>query len=320
MLLSDYSVQLMKLGKHKEALEILAVIYNHYPNEYKVAANLGTAYELNGMPDSALKYIKRGIELNPNSHEGSEWVHVKVLETKLKLKTDPNYLKNNSVLGLTEKQKMDSLIRRQIEIQVRERFPFIAGPDEIMASLLIDLGDCYANTASIEFAKVLYEIAKEYYGSTSPAIDVKIAEMKKLLKEYSTRYIPRKPLEETELASKVRVGKMNYKNLIQDNDPDNYTIDWGKINTNVVALLKFADLTKPVEEVYNSAIKDSIKTDEELKFINDKKDSLSAVKKVSENETQNTSKSNYWIYGALLLIIPAGLYLAIKMKSKNPKK
>src|SRR5687768_9054517 len=43
MLLSDYAVCLMKLGKAQEAVNILSVLYRHYPTEYKIASNLGTA-------------------------------------------------------------------------------------------------------------------------------------------------------------------------------------------------------------------------------------------------------------------------------------
>lgn len=53
----------MKLGKADVALEILKELNYHYPNEYKIVANLGTAYELNAELDSALKYIKKGIKL-----------------------------------------------------------------------------------------------------------------------------------------------------------------------------------------------------------------------------------------------------------------
>src|ERR1044072_359909 len=167
MLLSDYAVGLLKLGKTKEAVDLLAELYRHYPNEYQIASNLGTAYELNGQNDSALKYIKRGMELNPNDHEGSEWIHVKILETKLKLAADSNWLKTHSVLELTPVQKVDSNVRKQLLIQLQERFPFSPGPNAIMANLFIDLGDLYANTSSIEYAKLFYQIANTYYGDKS---------------------------------------------------------------------------------------------------------------------------------------------------------
>ncbi|NOQ70986.1 MAG: hypothetical protein GQ574_03230 [Crocinitomix sp.] len=173
-LLSDYAVLLMKAGKIEASLALLIELNRNLPNEYQIAANLGTAYELNGELDSAIHYINRGMELNPEAHEGSEWVHIKVLECKLKQIENPNYLNNTSVLELTAEQKANYKTRHQLEIQIRERFPFTPGPNQIMASLMIDLGDCYASDLSIEYAKAFYTIAAEYYGAeteiTSPKI------------------------------------------------------------------------------------------------------------------------------------------------------
>jgi tetratricopeptide (TPR) repeat protein len=177
--LSDYAVLLMKAGKIKESLSLLIALNKRLPNEYQIAANLGTAYELIGELDSALFYIKRGIEINPKAHGNSEWIHVKVLETKKRQLEDPNYLDSKSVLELTEFQKNNLSTRYELEIQIRERFPFTAGPDQIMASLMIDLGDCYANDVSIEYAKAFYNIANKYYGAdssiTAPKIDQMVA-------------------------------------------------------------------------------------------------------------------------------------------------
>ena len=246
MLLSDYSVCLLKLGKTKEALEILKHLYTHYPNDYKLAANLGTAYELNGQVDSALKYIKRDMQLNPNDHEGSEWVHVKVLETKLALQKDPSYLNNHTVLQLDEKSKHDSATLKQLYIQICERFPFTPGPDAIMASLFTDLGDIMANIKSIEYAKAYYQISKNYYGNKSPVIDEKIKEMGKLINKYASvqpDYV--KPTES--VGMKHKLGGVAYKTLLDDNNRG-YTVNWAKINTSTSSLLAMVDFTMTEEQ------------------------------------------------------------------------
>ena len=168
--LSDYSVSLMKLGKADVALELLKELHYYYPNEYKIVANLGTAYELNSELDSALKYIKKGIELNPNSHGGSEWVHVKILEAKQKIKTNPDYLSENTILQLSEKQKNDKKIYEQINIQLRERFPFSSPPNQIMAHLLIELAEYAINVESVEYANAIYKMINDYYNYDSDYI------------------------------------------------------------------------------------------------------------------------------------------------------
>lgn len=155
---SDYAVLLLKAGKVKEGKKILSSLVKFYPNEYAINANYGTALELTGEIDSALFYIKKGIELNPESHKGSEWVHVRILETKIKLRDNPDYLENNSVLNLTNAELNSEEVTKHIFYQARERFPFSPHPDAIFSSVLTDLAKSVANNKSTYLA---YLIARE---------------------------------------------------------------------------------------------------------------------------------------------------------------
>ena len=293
-LLSDYSVLLLKAGKTAEAIAILEQLAEHYPGEYQIAANLGTAYELNGNNEKALEFIKKDMELNPNDHEGSEWVHVKVLEAKLKLAGDTTYLSENTVLNLTEENKKDSLVRKHILIQVQERFPFCKGPDKIMASLLIDLGDCYANTASIEFAKVLYTIAKIYYGADKNVVDHKVDEMIRLRKKYSTK---RPPAIDEEEGSYIKLGGITYKSMLDNNNISDYKINWENIESNSDTLLSYIDLPdkEPATE------------------------EMAADTTISISVETNTSKADdsgnwyYYLFGGILTLL-LGLLLYKKVR------
>jgi tetratricopeptide (TPR) repeat protein len=243
--LSDYAVMLMKMGKNDVALTILQSLYAAHPDQYQLAANLGTSYELAGEVDSALKYIKRGIELNPNAHEGSEWVHVKILETKLKLRADSIYLKTHSVLELTPQQESDSLVGWQIEIQIRERFPFCPGPDAIMASLMEDFADITLNTNSIEDAKTYYNICKHYFGDSSANMENKIAASIKLIGKHSNVRPEHRRNPGEDLANYMRLGPYTYEQMLDDNNPDKFEVDWSTINTDAIGLLDIVGL-KPV--------------------------------------------------------------------------
>ncbi len=308
MLLSDYSVCLMKIGKIKEALIILAELYKHYPNEFQLASNLGTAYELNGKNDSALKYIKRGLQLNPHDHEGSEWIHVKILETKQKLITEPAYLNTHSVLELSEKQKKDSLVRNQLNIQLKERVPFSPGPDAIMASLFNDLGDLSANLRSIEYARAYYQIAKEYYGGKAEILTPKIKEMEKLISKYKTVQPTRDTIN---FGENEKIGYINYKELLKDNSID-YIIDLKEINTNTTELLAMADLSKTVEEAKHSVAKDT----GELKLNKEDADITSPkpITKEWKNEPEEKNNLLFYIGGAALVILT---FLFYKLKRKK---
>lgn len=279
--LSNYAVLLLKAGRTKEALDLLEQLSLKHPDEYQIAANLGTAYELSGNVEKALEFIQRGVELNPNAHAGSEWVHVKLLEAKLKLQKDPNYLNKNKVLNLSANQKKDPKVRTQLMIQIRERFPFCKGPDPIMASLLIDLGDCYAQTASIEYAKALYEIALHYYGAAAQMADPKINQMKKLLQQFAdmdVRDVVHPNANELDMEGEhIRISRIYYQNLLDDNNPSKFVFNWSGIQYNTDSLLAYVGIEREIQtpvEAEDSETKPEVKS----------------------KDTQKDVKNNTWIY------------------------
>ena len=262
--LSDYAVLILKAGKKEEALHIFQSLQAHFPNEYELAANLGTAYELVGELDSAKKYIQLGMELNENAHEGSEWVHIAVLETKMNLENNPHYLDNHSVLGLSEEDKHDPEIRHQIEIQVRERFPFSPGPNALMASLMLDLADCYANTQSYELAKAFYSIAEYYFGADPAITQPKIDEMLKYRTQFKSVQVP-EDQKHTDGMNEIISG-VPYETIMDNNNDPPFTIDWENHVIDPEELLALVDLNKgqfdrEALEVEATEIKEERETD-----------------------------------------------------------
>lgn len=182
---SDYGVLLVKSGYVYKALSYFRRLGHQHGNDYTVAANLGTTYELSGNNDSALWWIKKGMELNPQSHRGSEWVHVKILEAKLALAKDPGWLNTHTVLGLQGKAPVHkdnskdnnpekggaffSPVEAQVMYQLHERLPFMTPPDALMASVLRELA-AYQEEAEMEIALMHYEYAQEYAGGKDKAI------------------------------------------------------------------------------------------------------------------------------------------------------
>jgi hypothetical protein len=177
---SDYAAALIYLGRADEAITILEEVEREHPDEYIVASNLGTAYELSGDVEKALHWIRKGYELNPTSHSGSEWLHVRILEAKLELASDPDWLKTHSVLGLDfgndaavtlpsetilglsgAPLTMEEIISG-VDYQLNERLKFVNPPDPIVGDLLFDLGNLVALAEVAEKAVPLYEFAEEY--------------------------------------------------------------------------------------------------------------------------------------------------------------
>jgi tetratricopeptide (TPR) repeat protein len=196
---SDYAVALLHLGRIPEAIEILEQVEQDQPGEYIVAANLGTAYELNGENEKALEWINQGIERNPASHNGSEWLHVKILETKLKMAADPDWLKTHSVLGIDfgsepglSDPEIDFLgpdgkrlelekIASDVEYQLSERLKFIPPQEPIVGDLLFDLANLIALTDVVEHAIPMYEFAEEYGVRDPELLNSRVEHFQKLV-------------------------------------------------------------------------------------------------------------------------------------------
>src|SRR6185295_11499697 len=97
---NDYAVALIRRSEASRAVGILESIERGKPGEYVVAANLGTAYELSGDLARAHQWIREGIRRNPQSHQGTEWLHLRILEARMAVAKDPDWLLRNSVTGL----------------------------------------------------------------------------------------------------------------------------------------------------------------------------------------------------------------------------
>jgi tetratricopeptide (TPR) repeat protein len=193
---NDYAAVLVHLGRSAEALEILKNIETEKPGKYETAANIGTAYELLGDNVSALKWIKEGIKRNPDSHGGSEWVHVKILEAKIQLATDPDWLKTHSVLGLDfgselapkkPKREMNPrdprLIKEAIKYQLQERLQFVTAPNPIVADLLSDFANLIALNDPLEDAIPVYRFSLEFKPVRVELIEKRVSHFEELVKE-----------------------------------------------------------------------------------------------------------------------------------------
>ncbi len=170
---SDYAVALMYLGRSAEAVERLERLEIEKPGEYFIAANLGTAYELSGKNEAALRWIQEGMRRNPESHQGTEWLHVRILEAKIAQQSDPDFFKKHSVLELSPTNINQSLtfgevqlsageLARAIEYQLSERLQFVKPPDPSVASLLFDYAALEAATRTLESARGVLHLALDY--------------------------------------------------------------------------------------------------------------------------------------------------------------
>lgn len=158
-----------------------------HPNLAKTAANLGTAYELSGDLEKAKYWIAQGMKRDANIHQGSEWIHLKILDAQIQHKKDSKWIKTHDVLGLdfgtsvvphakvkeivfqNKHYDLDQILIDS-EIQMDQRLKFV-NHDPISAQIVF-------NMANIELAKyntddytidILYDRAKSL-GYSNPQL------------------------------------------------------------------------------------------------------------------------------------------------------
>jgi tetratricopeptide (TPR) repeat protein len=179
---NNLAVALVHLGQIAEAIRILEDSEKKRPGFYSTAANLGTAYELNGENQKALEWIKEGIKRNEKSHLGTEWLHVKILEAKIAMEKEPDWLAKHSVLGIDfnadEILKQQNLwkdnlgqqmspaeIEEALIYQLHERLEFVKPPEPVVADLLTDLSNVFALRRPPEYANAIKDLSISYGGS-----------------------------------------------------------------------------------------------------------------------------------------------------------
>lgn len=173
---SDYAATLVHRGESHRAVQILESVEKSNPGEYQVAANLGTAYELSGDLARAHYWIREGIRRNPNSHDASEWIHLRILEARQALEKDPDWLRSNSVLDLDfgadaqprfparwpkEAGSADATIAA-LTYQLHERLAFVPAPDALVGALLADLAALLMLYRTVDVALPVFDLALSY--------------------------------------------------------------------------------------------------------------------------------------------------------------
>ena len=170
---NDKALAYLRMGKTTEAISILERLEKEKPNEYNVIANLGTAYELAGRNQEALRYISRAMQLNSQSHQGSEWFHIQVLEAKLQNKK-PDWWIGHPVLHFSHLKKDTATIISDMVYQLKERLPFTPRPDLMMAAILRDAAQFLNDNKKWQQEWVLLRIATEYDNEKKLSLDKKI--------------------------------------------------------------------------------------------------------------------------------------------------
>jgi tetratricopeptide (TPR) repeat protein len=199
----DVTAVLIRNGHAEKSIPILLKLEAKFPKRYEVASNLGTAYELIGDNQQALQWIQEGIKRNPESHQGSEWLHVEILKAKLNQNFQSKPFQNGSLLSLKQgnqvmpakparlpinnKQQKVSLyqLAEALRYQLSERIYFVDAPDPVVAGLMFDLANLELAYGTMEEANILYDAAVKYGHSDSALIQKRQRVAKRILSDAS---------------------------------------------------------------------------------------------------------------------------------------
>jgi hypothetical protein len=193
---NDYAAVLVHRGEARKAVGILEAVEAEHPGEYVVAGNLGTAYELSGDLEQAHRWISEGIRRNPNAHEGTEWLHLRILEARQAVAKDPAWLKAHSVLGMSfgagdapavpatlpKGAANTEDVIKALTYQLHERMAFVPAPDPMVGGMLADLGDLLSLSRSVDVAIPVYGLALNYGPPHSGVIGRRLEVSKELVK------------------------------------------------------------------------------------------------------------------------------------------
>lgn len=81
---ADLGALYLRIGKPGKALNVLAPAARKFPEHFRIAANLGTAFQYNGDTERAITQLEESVRLAPAKLKPFEQAHLKLLRLRLK--------------------------------------------------------------------------------------------------------------------------------------------------------------------------------------------------------------------------------------------
>ncbi|NQZ56711.1 MAG: hypothetical protein HRT88_04475 [Lentisphaeraceae bacterium] len=193
---------LILLGQYGVAFQELIKLESLYPGESIIAENLATCEEKRGNYRKAIHWIKLARQRNTLSAYSSLWVYEQLLIARHQLTTNPTYLLENNVSGISYLQNNSAL--QAIDVSLKEnvylRFD-LAGKakhirkqlktrlqlhdsqskDPALACLVADLAELYAICTVCEASIPLFELALDLGHPDEVLVQRYIVQLKELI-------------------------------------------------------------------------------------------------------------------------------------------
>ncbi|MCW3102841.1 MAG: tetratricopeptide repeat protein [Bacteroidetes bacterium] len=184
---------------------------------YRISANLGVLYELTGNNDSAYYYTKKAYELDHLSHNGSEWIHLKILEAEIKEAQSPGWLRTHQILNVDTALSIEQYNRMiyQLNFQLHERILLVKPQNIFVADLLITLGKLNELTYAYQSAVESYRLAGEYDPRIKACCDSMVAQAEIWSRgNYTKAMEARKMDDQLRRSARTAVAKLNTAKVI----------------------------------------------------------------------------------------------------------
>src|SRR5438067_2485828 len=81
---ADLGALYVRLGEPAKAVELLRAAQREHPNHFRLVANLGTAWQLQGDLEQAAVYLEQAVRLAPGKLQKAEEYHLKLIQSRRK--------------------------------------------------------------------------------------------------------------------------------------------------------------------------------------------------------------------------------------------
>jgi tetratricopeptide (TPR) repeat protein len=187
---TDLGAYMIYDGRYQAAIDYMHAYVKLKSSNYSFCSNIGVAHELVGNLDSALYFTQKGLDINPNSHGGSEWIHIKILEAEIAISKDKNWLESNSIFDFPiAKDSVPTVFPKDFDIkafvyqcgdQLEERSFFVRkeNQDPVFSQVILYYADAIAREFDIKNCLKTYELAADHDNSLRGIVNKRIAYLK----------------------------------------------------------------------------------------------------------------------------------------------
>ncbi|MFN4257975.1 MAG: DUF3299 domain-containing protein [Gemmataceae bacterium] len=118
---ADLGALHVRLGNLENAIEVLRQAQRDFPSHFRIVANLGTAWQLQGDLNQARVCLDEAVRLAPDKHKPYEEYHLKLVQQRLKKASDSQDL--DDLFGVTYTSKDDKYEAGSIRDAERQKLP-----------------------------------------------------------------------------------------------------------------------------------------------------------------------------------------------------